>query len=662
MSGINLALLGSLLSSGRAFVPVIPGQQAFTSPGTYSWIAPAGVTQVCVLCVGGGGGGSSSNGSGGAGGGGGGLAWKNNIPVVPGQSYTVVVGNIGIRSTSTGSTSTGSNGGDSYFISPETIVGRGGRGATSATVGGAGGTFTANTITYTLETSTTYTVSSTYSTNSPPTYQYMNDNNANGSTNGNQWGSNNETNPFIRADIGSIKQVGRIIVGYDYLSNLPGGWGTSYTEGLSVQTSTDGSSWTTRATTPTYASSGSTNGLVTINFTPVDARYVRLTKASGFMAALEFQVFNAIVDTISTGGGGNGGSGGNAGSTSAGGGGGAGGYTGNGGNGGSTGAAGANGAGGGGGGGGAGGSSDAGGGGGGVGILGQGTNGVGGTYTGADAGGGTGGSGGSNGVTGGSILLPTNGGVYGGGGAGAELNNEHGDGGPGAVRIIWGDGFSYPSAAGTAAKDASFSNVILLLHGDGANGSTTITDSSATPKTATATNTSINTLLKKFGTGSIYFGTGNNGYVSLASELTFTGDVTIEFWAYITAGSPSGQSIGTSSTTVNSQIPYLYSDGRIGYYNNGANFLTAAGKFSLNTWFHCAVVRSSGVARIYINGVDTGSSVADTGTVYIKNISGFNGGASGYNIIGYFDDVRISNIARYTANFTPTTEAFPDSA
>lgn len=142
----------------------------------------------------------------------------------------------------------------------------------------------------TLFTGTTYTVSSTYPSNSSPTYQYMNDSNANGSTNGNQWGSNSETNPFIRADLGSTKYISKIVVGYDYLNNLPGGWGVSYTEGLNVQTSTDGTNWTTRTTTPTYSSSGSTNGLVDITL-GFNARYVRLTKASGFMCTLEFQVW-----------------------------------------------------------------------------------------------------------------------------------------------------------------------------------------------------------------------------------------------------------------------------------------------------------------------------------------------------------------------------------
>ena len=96
-------------------------QQNYTTPGTYSWTCPADVTSVSVVCVGGGGGGTTANGY--EAGGGGGLGWKNNIAVVPGQSYTVVVGAGGA-----GNTSGGTNGGQSYFIDAATVSGGGGWG------------------------------------------------------------------------------------------------------------------------------------------------------------------------------------------------------------------------------------------------------------------------------------------------------------------------------------------------------------------------------------------------------------------------------------------------------------------------------------------------------------------------------------------------------
>ena len=64
----------------------LSGQTAYTTPGTYNWIAPANVTSVCVVVIGAGGTGGAYGGAGGS------LAYKNNITVTPGQSYSIVVG------------------------------------------------------------------------------------------------------------------------------------------------------------------------------------------------------------------------------------------------------------------------------------------------------------------------------------------------------------------------------------------------------------------------------------------------------------------------------------------------------------------------------------------------------------------------------------------
>lgn len=135
--GKNLAEGGALPGSGQISlglfrfraIAAAAGQQEYTTPGTYTFTAPPGVTSVCVVCVGGGGGGmyyyysSSSYTYSMNGGSGGGLGWKNNIPVVPGNTYTVVVGAGG----SQGAYSSGSsNGGSSYFISSSTVAGNGG--------------------------------------------------------------------------------------------------------------------------------------------------------------------------------------------------------------------------------------------------------------------------------------------------------------------------------------------------------------------------------------------------------------------------------------------------------------------------------------------------------------------------------------------------------
>ncbi len=95
------------------------GQSSYTTPGSYSWICPAGVTTIDVVCVGGGAGGAGGT----KGGGGGGLAYKNTISVTEGSSYPVVVGTGG-----TGGQDNASGnhpGGDSYFINRATVCGYG---------------------------------------------------------------------------------------------------------------------------------------------------------------------------------------------------------------------------------------------------------------------------------------------------------------------------------------------------------------------------------------------------------------------------------------------------------------------------------------------------------------------------------------------------------
>ena len=118
-------------SSGqcKSILTSIIGQEEFTTPGSYTWVAPSNVTSVSVVAVGAGGnGGINRNGDGG-----GGLGYKNNISVTPGQSYTVVVGaNVFDQ-----------NGGNSYFIDGNgTLSPKGnGGGIGGVTTGGSGGTY-----------------------------------------------------------------------------------------------------------------------------------------------------------------------------------------------------------------------------------------------------------------------------------------------------------------------------------------------------------------------------------------------------------------------------------------------------------------------------------------------------------------------------------------
>lgn len=128
----------SVVTAGTtAIVIPVVNQAEYTIPGTYTWICPEEVYYVSVICVGAGGPGEyeSALNTIAAGGGGGGTGWKNNITVVPGQSYTVVVGAGGNFSPPI---SPAINSEDSYFISNLTVLG--GKGS-SGSMGSTGGTY-----------------------------------------------------------------------------------------------------------------------------------------------------------------------------------------------------------------------------------------------------------------------------------------------------------------------------------------------------------------------------------------------------------------------------------------------------------------------------------------------------------------------------------------
>ncbi len=89
----------------------VPSQQAFIVAGSYSWVAPPGVTSVSVVTVG-----ASTGGIGnGYGNGGAGLGYKNNYTVTPGCSYSLVVG----------ATNDSTVNMTSYFVSTAVVAGRG---------------------------------------------------------------------------------------------------------------------------------------------------------------------------------------------------------------------------------------------------------------------------------------------------------------------------------------------------------------------------------------------------------------------------------------------------------------------------------------------------------------------------------------------------------
>lgn len=225
-------------------------------------------------------------------------------------------------------------------------------------------------------------------------------------------------------------------------------------------------------------------------------------------------------------------------------------------------------------------------------------------------------------------------------------------------------------------SDPSFTNVSLLLHGDGTNGSTTIVDSSPSPKAITALgNAKISTAQSKFGGSSILFdGNGDKLTIPQSSDFEFgTGDLTIEFWALKSSNGVNGYDpvfINQRTATLPGFIVELSSNrGMFIYFNSGGSTLACTASTTVNdgAWHHWAVCRSNGTWFLFKDGT---SLTKSTDTIGSANILAYSPGhfigsyqqdSVNYDFNGYIDDFRITKgIARYTANFTSPSAPFPD--
>ena len=160
--------------------------------------------------------------------------------------------------------------------------------------------------------------------------------------------------------------------------------------------------------------------------------------------------------------------------------------------------------------------------------------------------------------------------------------------------------------------------------------------------------------------GSGYFDQ-NNDYLSYSPGTTLsgigTGAITIEAWVYF--NNPSFSSYQDIFFT-NTSFGMLLVIGKLRFYGMSATAATI--DLPIKQWVHVAVVRESGgTLKGYYNGVEcfsTTSSTSMTGTTaYIGS-----GGANVELWPGYLSNVRVSNVARYTANFTPPTSPFVSDA
>lgn len=229
--------------------------------------------------------------------------------------------------------------------------------------------------------------------------------------------------------------------------------------------------------------------------------------------------------------------------------------------------------------------------------------------------------------------------------------------------------FTAPTAAFT--NDA---NTLLLIHCDGTNASTVFRDDVGTSRSQLGISAhgtaALSTTQSKFGGTSLDFGDGVSDYYKVYAPTTSyfggTGNMTFEFW-YYRKSSGSGLHItdfrsggGDTAWTI-----VDFEDGRLGVYHNGYIVATNFGVTTL-TWTHVAAVRQGTSLKWYKNGTLTDTNTVTSGAWSNRTDcfigANFADQTAGNNINAYIDELRISNIARYTANFTAPTAPFQNDS
>jgi hypothetical protein len=224
---------------------------------------------------------------------------------------------------------------------------------------------------------------------------------------------------------------------------------------------------------------------------------------------------------------------------------------------------------------------------------------------------------------------------------------------------------SFTPSTSAASVDA---NTTLLMHMDGANGSTTFTDQKGATITKVGTPT-ISTQNFKVGSASLLLnGTTDYLVTPVSTDYGFgTGDFTVECWFYATDLSRNSQALWDTRVSGGgaSQVkPTVFAQsGKIMFYVSGT--IVASYNISQAAWHHMAWSKTNGYSYFYVDGVLV-SMIPDTNNYGTSNdfLIGQVGDSrtAAYYFGGNIDEVRITKgLARYTpSTVAPPTAAFSD--
>lgn len=196
-------------------------------------------------------------------------------------------------------------------------------------------------------------------------------------------------------------------------------------------------------------------------------------------------------------------------------------------------------------------------------------------------------------------------------------------------------------------------NTLLLLHGED------LSDTSGYRRKIENSGVTVSDAQSKFGGKSLYF--DGSSYLSITADdfVLGSGDFTIDWWQY-RQNNGTVASVNVQNANGYSSLLMQHMDGAKLYSSyTGATWDAASGAAAFqniqNTWTHYAVVRSGTTLTVYQNGIKYWStnitgSYSGTGLVLI----GCHAAANNRDYFkGYIDEFRISNVARWTSDFTP---------